>query len=136
MFTLTPLLMIDKKREKYLVYICIFFLALFTKGRRIFVYAYYFVLHITLFCKEEKRIWCVSCLFMHVYLLVFAYMFMSFHIYLYLILKIFSCFKAQSMFMLSFLQIFIFNWFLNWYFYISLCIIFKIGIFIDIKYVQ
>ena len=45
-FTLTPLLMIDKKGEKYLVYMHVFLSFIHKGGERIFVYAYYFVLQI------------------------------------------------------------------------------------------
>ena len=60
--------MIDKRGRSILVYMHVF-LALYIKGIRIFVYAYYFVLQ-----KGEKNLICFM-LDWHVYLLMVAYMF-------------------------------------------------------------
>ena len=69
-FTLTPLLMIDKKGEKYLVYMHVF-LPLFIKGEVVFMFMHIcFVLQI-----GEKEFDVFHACFMHVYLLIFAYMF-------------------------------------------------------------
>ena len=63
MFTLTPLLMIDKKGEKYLVYMHVF-------EKRIYVFAY-------MFCVLQigEKDFVSFMLDWHVYLLIFAYMF-------------------------------------------------------------
>ena len=69
LFTLTPLLMIDKKGEKYFsIYAC-FSCFIRKEGVRIFVYAYCFVLQ-----KGKKNLMSFM-LDWHVYLLIFAYMF-------------------------------------------------------------
>ena len=58
-FTLTPLLMIDKKGEKYFRYICMFW-------KRILVYAYCFVLQIGE--KEFDVFHTCLCMFISLYL--------------------------------------------------------------------
>ena len=76
-FTLTPLLMIDKKGEKYFsIYAC------FRKR----IYVHVGEKELFRFANRRKRI--VSCLFMHVYLLIFAYLFyeLSLHIYLFIVM--------------------------------------------------
>ena len=68
MFTLTPLLMIDKKGEKYFsIYAC--FLALYIKREKEFLF-----MHIVLFCKKREKNLMGFMLDWHVYLLMFAYM--------------------------------------------------------------
>ena len=71
-FTLTPLLMIDKKGEKYFsIYACF--------GKRIYVHAYCFVLQMG---EKEFDVFyaCLSpCICMHVYKL-------SLHIYLFIVM--------------------------------------------------
>ena len=98
-FTLTPLLMIDKKGEKYWrnfsVYMHVLekgfmFMHSNKKNLMCFMLVYacfpcfihkggeeeeFLFMHIVLFCKKEKRIWWVLYLIGMFYLLIFAYMF-------------------------------------------------------------
>ena len=87
-FTLTPLLMIDKNGEKYFsIYAC-YPCFIHKKGERIFAYAYCLVLQkrreefdeflciFVLFCKKGEKNLMSFMLDWHVYLLMFAYLYL------------------------------------------------------------
>ena len=69
-FTLTPLLMIDKKGEKYLRCICMF-PCFIIKGGEVFMF-----MHICFILKKNLMSFMLDW---HVYLRIFAYIFMCFH---------------------------------------------------------